>query len=324
MNAALVVRPSSLGDIVHALPVVADIAQHVPGLPVDWVAEEAFASLVRLHPGIRRVIPVALRRWRHHLLDADAWREFVAFRRDLRVESYDAVLDLQEQLKGAVIARLAHGTRHGFDRASVREPASAFLHDRHHAVARSLHFEQRCRALAGKALGYEPVGAPRYGIVAPVPAAGVLPPGRFAVAVHVTSRDDKRWPDAHWHVLIDMLGESGLGVLLPWGTSVEHARSEALAQGHAQAIVPAHQSLPALAGTLRAADIVIGVDTGLVHLAAAVGTPTVALFTDTDPSRAGVSIAGTHARDLGGNGVIPTPEMVRTAAGALLRAAPRC
>lgn len=321
MNAVLVVRPSSLGDVVHALPIVADIAAHRPGVAVDWIAEEAFASLVALHPGIRRVIPVALRRWRHHLLVRPTWREFAAFRRALREPPpYLAVLDLQEQVKGAAMARLARGVVHGFDRTSVREPVSTLLHHRHHAVDRALHFETRCRALAGQALGYVPTGPARYGLVPPAPPAGLLPAGPFAVCVHVTSRDDKRWPDAHWHALLDALGNAGLQTLLPWGSPAEHARSTALAQGHAGVLVPGHLPLPILAAMLAAAEVVVGVDTGLVHLAAALGTPTIALFTRTDPGRAGVAIAGRHGIDLGGSARVPAVGEVQQAMGALLRA----
>lgn len=324
MSAVLVVRPSSLGDVVHALPVVADLAAHVPGVAIDWVAEENFASLVRLHPAIRRVVPVALRRWRHHLLDPDAWREFTAFRHALRSEDYLAVLDLQEQIKGAVMARLARGVRHGFDRDSVREPASTFLHDRHHAVPPALHFGMRCRGLAGEALGYIPSGPPRYGLVPPPAPPDLLPAGPFVVCVHVTSREDKRWPDAHWHAVLDALGRAGLAALLPWGSPAEQARSNALARGHEHALVPERLPLPALASMLAAAECVIGVDTGLVHLAAALHTPTIALFTRTDPARAGVSIAGSHALDVGGRERVPSPAEVLEALGGLLRAGPRC
>jgi heptosyltransferase-1 len=129
MSAVLVVRPSSLGDIVHALALVADIRAHRPELAVDWVAEDAFAPLPALDPGVRRVIPVALRRWRTRPFAAATWREIAAFRRDLAREAYVAVLDLQEQVKGAVIARLARGPRHGPDRASIREPVATLAHD---------------------------------------------------------------------------------------------------------------------------------------------------------------------------------------------------
>lgn len=324
MNRILVVRPSSLGDVVHALPVVADIARAVPDARIDWLAEEAFAPLVALHPRVDNVIGVALRRWRHELASPLAWREMLEFHRRLRAARYDAILDLQEQVKGALMARMARGTVHGFDRHSVRERASVWLHDRHHAVERSTHFGDKCRALAGSALGYAPAGAPQYGLVPPSPRSGLLPGGRYAVGVHVTSRDDKRWPESHWHAVVDALEGAGIATILPWGSDSEHLRSTAIAKGHARAIVPNSMGLADVATVLANADAVIGVDTGLVHLAAALRAPTVAIFTTTDARLAGVSIAGPHAVDLGGNGDVPSAEAVISAAGALLRAAPRC
>ena len=324
VSAVLVIRPSSLGDIVHALALVADVGRHRPELAVDWVAEEPFVPLVALHPGVRRVIPVALRRWRHHLLAAATWREAAAFRRALRVERYAAILDLQEQVKGAAIARLARGVRHGPDRASIREPIATLLHDVHHPIDRAQHLVDRCRQLAAAALGYAVDGPPRFGLVPPPAPRVAVIGGAYVVVVHATSRADKLWPEADWRGLITGFGDAGYAVLLPWGDAGERARSERLAAGAPAAVVPQHQGLPAMAGLLARAELVVGVDTGLVHLAAALGTPTLALFTVTDPAGAGVERAGSNARDLGGRGRVPTLAEVRTAAGALLRRAPRC
>ena len=324
-RAVLVVRPSSLGDIVHALALVADIRRHRPELAIDWVAEEALAPLVALDPAVRRVIPVALRRWRHHLFHRETRTEAAAFRRALRQEKYEAILDLQEQVKGALIARLARGPRHGPDRASIREPVATLLHDAHHAIDPNQHLIDRCRQLAAAALGYRVSGPPRFGIAAPPPAAAdCAPAGPYAVFIHATSRADKLWPEADWRALIAGFGAAGYTVLLPWGSDDERARSERLAQGEGAARVPPRLSLPVLAGLLARAELVIGVDTGLVHLAAAVGAPTLALFTTTDPALAGVAPASARDRDLGGNGTVPTVDAVRAAAGALLREAPRC
>ena len=326
MSAILVVRPSSLGDIVHALTLVADIRVHRPDLAIDWVAEEAFAPLVALHSGVRRVIPVALRRWRRRLLAASTWREIAAFRRDIRRDDYAAILDLQEQLKGAVIASAARGPRHGSDRPSIREPIATLLHDIHHAIDPDQHLIHRCRQLAASALGYRVDGPPRFGLVPPPPAAGTLPDRPFVVFVHGTSRADKLWPDAHWRRLAETFAASGLAVIVPWGSEAERTRSERYAAGVANAHVPPppRPTLPALAGLLARAKLAVGVDTGLVHLAAALGTPTVSLFVATDPMRCGVGPSGPHARDLGGVGSIPTPEAVERAAGELMRCAPHC
>jgi heptosyltransferase-1 len=321
--AVLVVRPSSLGDVVHALALVADVRRARPALAIDWVAEEPFVALVRLDPAVRRVVPVAFRRWRRRLLSVSTWREAAAFRRELRAEHYVAVLDLQEQLKGALIAASARGARHGPDRASIREPVATLFHQFHHPIDPAQHLIDRCRQLAAAALGYAVEGPPRFGIVAPR-ASDAVPAQRYAVLVHATSRADKLWPESDWHALIATLTGAGYAVVLPWGNVDERQRSERLAGAAPAAIVPPRRDLPAMASLLARAELVVGVDTGLVHLAAALGVPTIAIFTTTDPALAGVERASPRARDLGGCGRVPTPDDVRAAAGELLRGAPRC
>ncbi len=327
MSAILVVRPSSLGDIVHALTLVADVRAHRPEFAVDWVAEEAFVPLVALDPGVRRIIPVAQRRWRRHPLAASTWREIAAFRRDLRRDEYAAVVDLQEQVKGALIARMARGPRHGPDRASIREPVATLLHDVHHAIAPDQHLIDRCRQLTASALRYRVDGPPRFGLVVPRSAGDavmrVMPDRPYVVFLHATSRTDKLWPEASWRALIATFARGGFVIVLPWGTSVERARSERLATGESAARVPPRQGLGELAALLSRAALVVGVDTGLVHLAAALGTPTVSLFVTTDSRLAGVERASPVARDLGGRGDMPTPDVVADAGRALLSGAPR-
>jgi heptosyltransferase-1 len=322
MKRALVVRPSSLGDIVHALPIVHDIRRHDPGIAVDWIAEESFASLVRLNRGVNRVIPVALRRWRHRKLDPVTWRELGAFRRNVAHERYDVVLDLQEQVKGALMAWLARGPVHGPDRASVREPIASMFYRHRYRVDPSQHLIDRCRQIAAKAFGYTADGPPRFDLVAPpVPDA---PESPYVVFLHATSRRDKLWPEDHWRGLIAHFVRNGMRVLLPWGDTAESHRSHRLGDGITGTLVPPRHELPALCGLLADAALVCGVDTGLVHLAAALGTPTVSLFVATDPMLAGVERASARALDLGGVDVVPTVDDVIVAAGSLLRSELSC
>ncbi len=327
MSSALIVRPSSLGDIVHAMPVVHDIGQHRPGIGIDWVAEEMFVELVAMNRDVRTVIPVSLRRWRHVPMARATWREVAAFRRALKEQRYDVVVDLQEQVKGALIAWLARGAVHGPDRASIREPAATLAYRRTHRIDKRQHLIDRCRELAGKAFGYAPVGPPRFGLTVPH-IVGSLPglpvewaSVAFAVFVHATSRDDKLWPEAFWRSVITHFTRAGMKVLLPSGDESEAARGARLAQGIASARVAPRRSLSETASLLARADLVCGVDTGLVHLAAALGTPTVAVFVATDPELAGVARTGGHARDVGGVGVVPSPDEVIGAASAIVRVA---
>jgi heptosyltransferase-1 len=319
----LVVRPSSLGDIVYALAVASDIRRARPNLAIDWVSEPGFAPLVELCPDVRRVIAFGLRGWRRAPLRRATWRDARAFAASLRRTHYTAVLDLQEQMKGALIARLARGPSHGFDRTSIREPIAMLGDDVHHRVPRNLHFLARCRRLAAAALGYD-IDAPARWNIRP-PAATAAMPGRpYAVLLHGTSRDDKLWPETHWRSVLEMIDHAGVAAVLPWGSEEERARSVRLASGFADAIVPPWLSLPDAAALLASADLAIGVDTGFTHLAAALGTPTVAIFAATERARHGVECAGPHARDVGDAGSPPTSDEVIAAAGAQLRAAPRC
>jgi heptosyltransferase-1 len=323
MTRVLIVRPSSLGDVVYALAICADLRRAHPGAIIDWVAEEGFAALPALDADVHGVIPVALRRWRASLLRASTWREFGEFRRAVTATPYDAVIDLQEQLKGAIIARIARGRRHGLSAASIREPLATLLHDEHHAVDRDIHFVSKCRRIAASAVGYGIDGAPRWNWkpLAATPATPDLP---FAVLVSATSRASKQWPETLWRALALHLTENGCVVLLPWGTADEEARCRRIAEGITSAIVPPHQSLHEAASLLARAEVVVGVDTGLTHLSAALATPTIALFTETDAALAGVAICGSAARDLGGNGVVPRLDEVIDAVGDVYRNAPRC
>jgi heptosyltransferase-1 len=323
MSGVLVVRPSSLGDVVYAMALIDDVATHRPGLSVDWVAEDAFVDLVRLDPRVRRVVPLALRRWRHAPLRRATWRDMAALRRALRTERYDAILNLQEQVKGAVVSWFAKGTRHGLDRANIREPIATLVDHVHHPVSRDLHIVDRCRGVAAAALGYAAGGAPRWNFALP-PTTPEMPAGPYALAFHATSRADKQWPEERWRALVTHFSRAGFVTLLPWGNAEEEARSRRIADGSEGAVVPPRQSLPELATLARHAEIVVGVDTGLTHLAAALGTPTVAIFTATDPTLAGVACAGAHARDAGGNGAVPAQADIVGICAQLLRQAPRC
>ncbi|MEP7061390.1 MAG: lipopolysaccharide heptosyltransferase I [Betaproteobacteria bacterium] len=323
MTRILVVRPSSLGDVVYALAICADIRSADPNAVIDWVAEEAFAPLPALDTDVHGVIAVALRRWRSSLLRASTWREFRAFRRAVTATRYDAVIDLQEQLKGAIIARIARGRRHGLSAATIREPLTTLLHDVHHKVERDIHFVTKCRTIAAGALGHRVEGPPRWHWM-PLPITPATPELPFAVLVTATSRESKLWPEESWRALALHLARTGLAIVLPWGNADEEARCRRIAEGIAAAIVPPRQTLRDVASLLSRAEAVVGIDTGLTHLAAALGTPTIALFTETDARLAGVAICGGDAHDLGGDGAVPRVDDVVDALGDIYRNLPRC
>src|SRR5258706_1897379 len=227
MQTILIVKTSSLGDVIHGLPVASDIRRQFPGARIDWIVEEAYAPLVSLHPAVGRIIPVALRRWRRRLLVPDTWREIRDFVRGARAETYDAVIDIQGLVKSAVVCAAARGMRHGFDAESVRERLAASFYDFTYNVTRSQHAVVRNRALVAQALRYRVGDDVDYGIR--VPALEALRSRRYCVLLHMTSRRDKLWPEAAWSELGRLLSSRGLECVLPWGTHDEKQRSERIA-----------------------------------------------------------------------------------------------
>src|SRR5882672_7868748 len=164
MRRILFVKTSSLGDLVHHCPAVSDAARRRPAAEIDWVIEEPFAGVAAMHRAVRRVIPVALRRWRRAPWNPAVWAEIANFRKTISRERYDAVIDSQGLLKSALIASLASGPKHGMDRASAREPLAARFYDVTHPVPKALHAVERNRRLTASALGYALEGPLDYGL----------------------------------------------------------------------------------------------------------------------------------------------------------------
>lgn len=306
MQRILLVKTSSLGDVVHNLPVAGDIRAAFPGAAIDWVVEEPLAAVPRLHPAVARVIPVALRRWRRSPLSGRTRAQFRAFARELRRERYDAVIDTQGLVKSAIIARLARGTRHGLDFRSAREPLRVFYHSVH-AVPWALHAVERNRLLAARALGYAVPGGVDYGIAAALARPAWAPQRDYAVLVHSTSAAAKLWPVERWVELGAALGARGVESVLPWGAAAERARAQDIARRVPRAVVAPPLSLAEVAALLATARAVVGVDTGLTHLACALKVPTVGLYCATDPAATGLH-GSARAASLGGIGVQPSVE----------------
>jgi heptosyltransferase-1 len=314
MANVLFIKTSSLGDVIHHMPAIVEARRRRPDARFAWVVEEAFAPLVRLHPAVDEVVPVASRRWRHALLRAVTWREAYAFRQAVRSRVYDEVIDTQGLLRSAVISQLARGRRHGYDAASIREPLAARFYDVGHRVSRDLHAIERNRILTGLALGYAPGGAIEFGLDrAKLAVAGSAP---FGILLHATARATKQWPEERWIALGRALTARGLEMQLPWGTEAERQRSERIAAGIPGARVPDRRPLDELARRIAAAQFVVGVDTGLLHLAAALGVPLVGVFVGSEPGLTGPKGQGPIAI-VGGNRAMPAADDVRAALDGL-------
>lgn len=284
----LVVKTTSLGDLVHMLPALTEAAAALPGLRADWVAEEGFAAIPALHPVVERVIPVAMRRWRKSPLSAAVRREWRGFIESLRSESYDLVLDSQGLLKSAFLATFAHGPRAGLNFASAREPLASLVYRHRYAVPPELHAITRNRLLTAQALGYRMGGESEfsYGVQPPAPA-GMDLPDDFILALHGTARPEKEYPETGWRELIDLVGVDRRPMLLPWGNDRERGRAERLAAECTHARMLPRLGLAEMAAVLGRATAVVGVDTGLMHLAAAFRRPGIGLYPATPPERFG-------------------------------------
>ena len=283
----LLVKLSSLGDVLHNLPVVSDLARAYPDVEIDWVTEAPYVGLVGLHPNVRRVIPTHLRELKKHWWSPTAWAAFLADKAQLSGKSYDTILDTQGLVKSLLIARWADGSIAGFARATAREPLAARFYDQQIAVPRELHAVERNRRLAAGVFGYTLTDPVDYGLQLPA-LTNTAPPSPYVVFLHATSRTDKMWPSPNWVALGRRLHERGIRVVLPWGNSIERLASERLASAIPAAILPPAMTLVEAAALLSRASAVIGVDTGLAHLSVALARPTVGLYLTTSPTLTGL------------------------------------
>lgn len=294
----LIVKLSSLGDVVHAMPAVQDLLAAYPQAQVDWVVERGFAPLAQRCAGVQHVIPCDLRRWRKSPFSKATLQAWARFKTELQAQAYDAVIDLQGLSKSALIAWLARTTPQGQRYAmanatdgSSYEAPTRWVADRAITLAPHVHAVERSRLVCATALGYTPHGLPHFGLRAQTSAdQGGLP---VVALVHGTSRADKEWPQDDWVWLAQQLIASGYAIALPHGNAAELARSHAIAaqinaaQNHAaqRPLVDASpvqvwpsMGLDAMCDALAGCAAVIGVDSGLSHIAVALDLPHVQLY----------------------------------------------
>ena len=324
----LIVKLSSLGDVVHAMPAVQDIRRAMPGARIDWVVEPGFAPLVQRCEGVRRVIGCNLRQWRKAPLSGATRQAWALFKAQLQAEAYDAVIDLQGLTKSALVSRLARlapgGKRYALanrtDGSSYEAP-TRWVADVAVPVTQHSHAVTRSRELCSKALGYalcvdaENLGY--FGLQALAKSGGVAIKngvnGAHAHAVvalvHGTSRADKEWPQADWVALAQRLLHAGQGVALMHGNDAELARSQRIAEAVRAATSPdaaiqvwPRLSLDALTDQLAQTAGVIGVDSGLSHIAVALDLPHVQLYNFDTAWRTGPQAVSAASASAGAQG----------------------
>jgi heptosyltransferase-1 len=324
----LIVRVSSLGDVVHNMPMVADIRRHYPGANIDWVVEEAYEGLVRLNPYVRNVIPIALRRWRRNLADAAVRAGIASFYRQLRRETYDLVFDTQGLFKTSIVMRMARltpgGKRVGLANAtegSGYEPISRIFHTVGVPVGLHTHAVTRARTVAASVLDYSLDFPADFALQIPPMVADSLPvwlPKQdYAVFFHATARAAKQWLPAHWIEIAKVLERRGLTILLPWGNEKEKNAAIALAAAMSNARVLPALSLEDAVTLVQHATLVIGLDTGLTHIAAAYCRPTIELYCDSPRWKTQGDWSPSIA-NLGDAGMPPTVDQVVQAVDTVL------
>lgn len=289
MKRVLIVKTSSMGDVLHTLPALTDAINVYPDIRFDWAVEEGFAQIPSWHQAVDTVIPVAIRRWRKNWFSAPIRAERAQFRQTIQAHHYDAVIDAQGLLKSAfLVTRYAKGTKHGYSRQSAREPLASFFYDIRHDVSKKMHAVERIRQLFALSLNYPiPQSQGDYGIAQHFLSLPSFDERPYLVFLHATTRDEKHWPESHWRELIALLADSGLRIKLPWGAEHEHQRAIRLAKDFDYVDVLPKMSLAEVAQVIAGAKTVVSVDTGLSHLTAALDKPNITLFGPTDPGLIG-------------------------------------
>lgn len=325
------------------LPAISDIARHVPDAQIDWVAEEAFADIPAWHPAVNQVIKVAHRRWRKSWWSAQVRAERKALKERLRSVQYDVVLDMQALLKSAWLVRQARGVRHGLDWRSAREPLASLFYNVRHRVEFWQPAVIRQRKLAALTFAYQYGGAPDFGLqafarqatqaadpalevgseglnVGDLPRLHHLDTDRgYAVIMPSASRDDKLWPEEDWRAVFRRLREAGCTLKLLAGNDQEAERARMLIAGMDGAEVLARMDLSAVASLLAGSRLMVGLDSGLTHLSAALGRPTIGIYRASTPVRTPL-VGSNYTASLGDRGASPSREAVMAAVEQALAA----
>lgn len=307
----LIIKTTSLGDVVHNLPVIADIKKQHPNAKIDWVVEENFAEIPAMHPDVNKVIKVAIRRWRKSFFAKSTWQEFKNFKQQLQSQQYDVVIDMQGLLKSALLTDLSNSkNKCGYDKNSARESIASWFYNHTYAISYQQHAVTRNRTLAALSLGYAPpTTSPDYAIQAPDTATPTLNQP-YIVALHGTSRDSKLWLTENWITLGKQLEKQGISLVLPWASEAENQRAQFIANALQHAVVLPKLGITALAEIIRKSQAAVGVDTGLSHLAAALNKHVVAIYTDTKPALTGVMAGARECVNLGGKNMQPSAQEV--------------
>ncbi len=284
----LLIKTSSMGDLIHTLPALTDAGLAIPGITFDWVVEESFAEIPHWHPLVNKVIPIAFRRWRKNILSKESRQGLCTLKKELRSEQYDLILDAQGLVKSAFISLFAKGKRSGLDFRSARESFASLVYQQKHTVNFYQHAIHRMRSLFALALGYSlPTTAPDFGIQDELKVESEQE--KYLVFLHGTTWVSKQWPESYWIELAEIAHQAGYRVKISGGNDEEVARAFRIGNASKAVDVMPRLTIAKMAALLANAKAVVAVDTGFGHLAAALNIPTVSLFGPTNADYTGVS-----------------------------------
>ncbi|MCX7121350.1 MAG: lipopolysaccharide heptosyltransferase I [Gammaproteobacteria bacterium] len=288
----LLIKMSSMGDIIHTLPALTDAMNAIPDLEIDWVVEPAFSAIPAWHPAIKNIIVIPLRQWKKNIFSKKNMLAMIQFTKKLRDKKYDLIIDAQGLLKSAIVAKMAQGEIHGYDKNSARDKFSSYFYDHHYTIDnyKKLHAITRTRQLFANALQYEFKNTtPAYQTI-----AEKLPPlpfeleKNYVVFLHGTTWDSKHYPETYWRELIEKTEANNTPIYLLWGNENEKDRAARLAENTQHVTILPKLSIPQIAAVLRYAVAVVSVDTGLGHLSAAMHTPTISLYGPSNAELVGI------------------------------------
>lgn len=286
----LLIKLTSLGDLLHALPALTDAHRINPEWEFDWLVDESFQEIASFHPAVKNIYTANHRKWRSALGELNTYRSIFSLIRKLRQEKYDLIIDGQGNFKTALLTLCMKGETAGYDRQSAREPIVFLAYQKTFAISKKAHAIQRLRELFAHALHYEvPTTAPDFLINREKfkqPALD-LPP-HFLLFVHSASWKTKLWPEEHWKALIKQTVQHGFSILLPWGNREEEERAKRLAISPKVMVLP-KLSLSEIGFVIAQAKACVCVDTGLSHLAAALNIPAITLYGATDSGLTGAN-----------------------------------
>ncbi|MDH5358704.1 MAG: lipopolysaccharide heptosyltransferase I [Gammaproteobacteria bacterium] len=292
----LIIKLTSMGDLMHALPALTDAANAIPDIEFDWVVDQAFSDVPMWHPNVKRVIKTSHRHWRKEPFMA--WKEghLTTFYNQLNEYDYDVVIDLQSNLKSAFVSWLRKGSVHGLDKNCCRERPAHWAYKYQYSVNLKQHSIEKMRALMAQILGYTRAEKPAdYGVDLSryeLPELDFDLPERFMMFVHNASWLTKLWPLSHWQELVNHAVRQGYSVLLPCGNDDEYQRAQLIASVNPQAFALQRHSLNHMAALMQRAQAAVCSDTGLAHLAAVAGIPAVTVYGATD-----TQLIGTHGNN---------------------------